>query len=229
MDNEMFWNNPQSYKPCKKKKYTIHVCIPPVGTVVINKLEQAGACNSVGRTFFTAKELQGNPQLQEKLKPLLSQGYAYITNAPAPCVLCGTLGEMWTIGIEKLAKGYVFGNNTPITKATLDSRMTNGILKWTAVTTVPDNSKAWACFVPRDKTGVITTSWGAKLMINGPGVTHGLGDFVIAADKGGKPDPYDRWVVNGGVFANTYNNTGWTNCLAKDVPVMDTKHCPSIY
>lgn len=230
MNNEMFWNNPQSYKPCKKKRYTMYVCMPPLWTVVINKLEYADVCNSLGRTFFTDAEVRDNPQLQKKVQSLVNyQHVAQATTYNKPFVLCGTLGEMRIIGFEELAKNYVYADNTPITETSLDAKAPKGLLKWTAITPVPDNSVAWACFVPENKRGFITTKRGTKLMINRPGISHGLGDFVIAADRGGKPDPHDRWVVNGGVFANTYNNTGWTDCLAKDVPVMDTKHCPPIY
>lgn len=34
-------NNPQNYKPTRKKLYTIWACLPPVGTKVYNNLEKA--------------------------------------------------------------------------------------------------------------------------------------------------------------------------------------------
>ena len=36
------------------------------------------------------------------------------------------------------------------------------------------------------------------------GIPHGEGDFIVSANKGGQPNPDDRWVVNGLVFINTY-------------------------
>lgn len=36
-------------------------------------------------------------------------------------------------------------------------------------------------------------------------------DYILVS---GKPNLADRYVVNGNVFANTYNNQGWTDCLS---------------
>lgn len=56
------WNNPQNYKPCKKKQYEIWVCKPPKNTVVINKLEQADAVQYAGgHTFFTSRQVKADP------------------------------------------------------------------------------------------------------------------------------------------------------------------------
>ena len=33
-------NDPSQYKSCMKKVYDIHVCMPPAGTIVINRLKQ---------------------------------------------------------------------------------------------------------------------------------------------------------------------------------------------
>lgn len=34
------FNSPTNYKNCSKKQYEIYVCMPPKGTIVLNKLEQ---------------------------------------------------------------------------------------------------------------------------------------------------------------------------------------------
>lgn len=68
-------------------------------------------------------------------------------------------------------------------------------MDWVEVQSKPDTSSVWACFVPAAKTGKIR------------------GDFIIANDKDGRPDMDDRWVVNGGIFASTYDNTGWEEFL----------------
>lgn len=50
----------------------------------------------------------------------------------------------------------------------------------------------------------VSTSWGEVLTANREGVPHGDGDFIVFANKDGKPNPDDSWVVNGMVFNNTY-------------------------
>lgn len=211
------WDNPAYYKKCSKKQYEIWVCQPPVGTVLINKLEQADAVQYAGgRTFFTADSIKSNPKVAADVQQLLQAGKAYLVKDDQTFVLCGTQGEMWCISAQKLAQKYVWASDgSQINAATFAKRQTQGtkVLPWTRVRTVPDNSTAFACFVPANMQGQIQTSW-AILNINGAGVGHGKGDFVIAADVGGQPDLNSRYVVNGLVFGDTYDNRGWADCLA---------------
>ena len=157
-----------------------------------------------------------NPQKFAFIKQCIASGKVYVVNPNTPFVLAGTLGELWCIDANKLASRYTLirdGQPLRITPQTLGERSHGGLLDWTLVRTVPDKSQAWACFVPLRQKGQIQTSWGAVLNINGVGVSHGKGDFVIAADAGGRPDISHSYVVNGNVFATTYNNQGWSDCL----------------
>lgn len=221
---ENFWDNPQNYKLCKKKQYEIWVCKPPQGTVVINTLEQADAVKFAGgRTFFTAREISSNPKIAAGVQQLLQAGKAYLVKDDQTFVLCGTQGEMWCINAQKLAQKYIWASDgstingqTFKERANMQSNSVKGtvtLLDWTKVRTVPDNSTAFACFVPANVQGQIQTSW-AILNINGAGVPHGKGDFIIACNAGGQPNLNDRYVVNGAVFGDTYDNRGWTECLA---------------
>lgn len=66
------WDNPQNYKPCKKKQYEIWVCKPPKNTVVINKLEQADAVQYAGgHTFFTSRQKKADPKIAAGVQQLL--------------------------------------------------------------------------------------------------------------------------------------------------------------
>ena len=210
------WDNPANYKKCVKKQYEIWVCQPPQGTVVINKLEQADSVSACrGRTVFAPFEIERNPQIKALCEQLVTSGKAYIVNNPQTFVLSGTRGELWCIKGDKLAKKYVWASdNAPINAQTLKSRLGDAkYLGWQKVRTIPDNSAAYACFVPAKIQGQIQTSW-AILNINGRGVPHGKGDFVISQPGAdGKPSA-DRYVVNGAVFADTYDNRGWVDCLA---------------
>lgn len=226
------WDNPQNYKPCKKKQYEIWVCKPPQGTVIINKLEQADSVIAAGgRTYFTAREISTNPKIAAGVQQLLQAGKAYLVKDDQTFVLCGTESEMWCISGAKLAKKYVWASDgSPINDKTLKERAyirsnpikgTTTLLDWTKVRTVPDNSTAFACFVPFEMKGQIQTSW-AILNINGAHAFHGKGDFVIAANVNGQPDLSSRYVVNGNVFRDTYDNRGWRDCL--DITPMHEIH-----
>lgn len=224
------WDDPKNYKKCSKKQYDIHLCKPPVNTVVINVLEQADVVAALGgKTYFTVEEITtmkaNNDNRFNFLQQALQAGRAYLVSANTPYVLAGSQGELWCIAEKALIKKYNFvtGQDTePINQQTLQRRMKTDCLDWTVVRTIPDNSQAWACFVNQSLRGQIATPWGAVLNINGAGVPHGKGDFVIAEDAGGKPNLADRYVVNGNVFANTYNNQGWTDYLSTQTINKDT-------
>lgn len=223
------WNNPISYKNCSKKFYDIYVCMPPKNTVLINKLEQADVVKQLGgRTYFTdtatERLKQSNPQMISTLQQLVSQGRAYAVTTATPFVLCGTVGEMWTIDADKLAQTYTFLQNNqpcPINQQSLNQRMRkDGLLDWTLVrvSQAATQRQNMACFIPLAQKGQIRTSRGAVLNINVVGVSHGKGDFVVCSRlPNGMPNLANRWVVNGEIFANTYNNQGWTDCLRHSV------------
>lgn len=188
------YDDAKNYRKCHKKLYDIYACIPPKGTIVINKLEQADVVKQFrGKTYFTVKELDEMRKKGDNTYNVLVQlcqgGMAYATNENTPVVLAGTLGEMWCVNMQKLASAYMFLNNgqpVRITEQSLSHAMSDkNIMDWKPIRTVPDNSQAWACFVPSSQKGQLATSWGAILNINGIGVQHGKGDFVIAADGGG--------------------------------------------
>lgn len=223
MQNQKPWMDISSYKKCRKKQYDIHVCMPPKGTIVVNKFEQAKAYASLaGKTgkfpgWCNKETYEKNPQLKQYLAGLVQSGQAYLVSDKVPFVLCGTQNEYWCIDPQKLAAKYSFlENNQPvaINQQSLDKRLKQGVLDWTAVRVKPDGSEAFACFVPYKTKGQVQTAWGAVLNINDPSShCHGKGDFVIAQNVCGKPNLGDIYVVAGDIFATTYNNQGWTNCL----------------
>ena len=218
------WDSIANYKKCRKKFYEIHVCMPPKNTIVINKLEQYDTYVALGKKdHFTADEIAkmkiSNPQMLSTLQNLVSQGKAYAVTQNTPFVLAGTIGEMWCISPDKLAQTYMFlqgGQPVAINQQSLQSRMKNGLMDWTLIRTSQQAQQGvnMACFVPTAKKGQIKTSWGSLLNINGAGVPHGKGDFVLCDMlPNGQPNLANRWVVNGEVFANTYDNHGWSDCL----------------
>ena len=120
------------------------------------------------------------------------------TSDDVKCIkLIGTVGEEWPVTIEKLAKTYTFIDGTAITPENIP----DGVFE---IATIVDET-ADTIFADQvvDERKVIT-AWGEILTANRAGIPHGNGDFIVYANRKGKPDPDDCWVVNGIVFANTY-------------------------
>lgn len=121
----------------------------------------------------------------------------YTTNE-AKCVkIIGTVGEEWPVTLEKLAKTYTLADGTPITQENIPAGV------FDIVTIVDDSAETIFAEQTIEQTKV-STSWGEVLTANREGVPHGNGDFIVFANKDGKPNPDDSWVVNGMVFNNTY-------------------------
>ncbi len=121
----------------------------------------------------------------------------YTTNE-AKCVrLIGTVGEEWPVTLEKLAKTYTLADGTHITQENIPAGV------FDIVTIVDDSAETIFAEQTIEQTKV-STSWGEVLTANREGVPHGDGDFIVFANKDGKPNPDDSWVVNGMVFNNTY-------------------------
>jgi len=210
----------KNFRPCRKKQYEIWVCKPPVGTVVINKLEQSQAVKSLnGKDYFTLDELQ---RLQSQNQMLYTQIAQAVQNGMAYCVkegdlvLSGTRGELSVASIQQVQSMYACFHNGAWSKnwqAAVADKLRNGCFDWVkAQSSQAMAGQAMACFVPVSQKGQIQTGRTVS-SFNSPGVDHGLGDFIVCNSVGGKPNLSDCRVVNGAVFADTYNNQGWSQCI----------------
>ena len=210
------WLDADNYKECQKIYYSVYACKPPKGAVVINKFEQVSAVRELGgQTFFT--------ETDAILNSLIAEGRANITDECTPYIIMGTAGELWTVSEDTLMTRYTLEDGSPLMPSTLS------IPSWVKVKTSPKSVKLWACFVPKDVTGTVTTTWGARLTINDPSVPHGKGDFVIAVDKDGSPDVTDIYVVNGLIFASTYDTKGWEDCISTERLASDSYVLPNLW
>ena len=132
-------------------------------------------------------------------------------------VLCGTVGEMWVIDLNKFASTYVMPDGRAITKEALQSmvRHIDGMecIEWFKVKTMSMNQPLnFAIHVPLSvKNLPVNTSWGDVLYANRTGVRHGKGDFLVCASQNGMPCLSDVWVVNGEVFPTTYRLNSFPN------------------
>ena len=233
-------NNPATYKPARKKQYDIHMGLPALEAVFCNKFEQPqvatrypfqpGRCLLTGRDVYHlqkyARKRDNAAEQYARLKQWASQGLLYTASSKTKdrVILAGTQGELWTIKLNKLAQTYDIVNSdnsvSPITPQSLSAKMVNGEMDWTRIRTKKDASVVMACFVPVGYQMQITTSWGAVLTVNANGVPHGKGDFIMASrNPDGTPNMNDRWVVNGLIFRDTYDNRGWSDYL--EAPAAD--------
>ena len=96
-----------------------------------------------------------------------------------------------------MAKTYTLKDGTPITPDNIPEG------EFEIATIVNETAETIFAEQVTEKVKV-ATSWGEVLTANRDGVPHGEGDFIVSANKGGQPNPADRWVVNGKVFNNTY-------------------------
>lgn len=121
----------------------------------------------------------------------------YTTNDDKCIKLIGTVGEEWPVTIEKLIKTYTLIDGTTITA----NNIPEGVFE--IITIVDENAETIFAEQVTEQIQV-ATSWGEILTANREGIPHGKGDFIVNANKEGNPDSNDRWVVNGMVFINTY-------------------------
>lgn len=116
-------------------------------------------------------------------------------------VLKGTVGEQWVTKLSKVLETYTKANGTALKAEDFTGSKDTFIdLKTKAQ---PDTN--FACFVPKDVRLTVNTAWGDVLHVNDPVSEHGYGDYLVCPNKDGKPDFSDVWVVNGAIFANTYD------------------------
>lgn len=207
-------SNPSNYVPCTKKNYTVHICKPVLGTMIINKIEQPKLVAQLGSAYLPASTVlrlqsTGNP-LYKTVVGLCSTGRARLTTERTPIVLAGTRGELSVVSVEYIRRMFNWNANL----AALNT--------WHRVEYTLNESFA-ACFVPVGIAGQVATSYGVTLDINIPGVSHGCGDFVVCSvNRAGQRNLNDRRVINGVIFGDTFNNTGFTANLCD----VDTKMMP---
>ncbi|MBU5436225.1 alpha/beta fold hydrolase [Pseudoflavonifractor sp. MSJ-37] len=118
-------------------------------------------------------------------------------------VLKGTSGEQWVSKLEKVLSTYTKPDGSALTAADFTGKKD---------TFVPIKTKAapdtnFACFVPAAIRLTVDTAWGDTLHVNDPVSRHGDGDYLVCANKDGKPDFSDVWVVNGVTFGSTYDTS----------------------
>lgn len=116
-------------------------------------------------------------------------------------VLRGTVGEQWVTKLSKVLETYTKSDGTALRAE--DFTASKDTFLDLRTKAEPDTN--FACFVPADVRLTVNTAWGDVLHVNDPSAEHGYGDYLVCPNKDGKPDFSDVWVVNGAIFANTYD------------------------
>lgn len=199
-------NDISNYKACYKKDYSVYACIPESDTIIINRFNNPELYVRLGKKdFFTAEQVHKHNLLQ-KYSEYIQNGQLQVVKDSCIC-LYGTVGELQLISIREFVNTYTFENNQQITSQNIDRLGDN----WCVVTPIKPMLDIMysACFVPK-----IQIEHLGRMTVNDSYVNHGKGDFIVCDSINGKPNMNTRRVVNGLIFANTYNNQGWTNCIS---------------
>lgn len=117
----------------------------------------------------------------------------YVTTDEKCIVLTGTVNEQWVVTEDKLRKTYLMEDGSEI------ASVPEGAF---SIMPKPSGETVFAERVTEQIS--VMTSWGEELKANRDGVPHGDGDYIVYSVKDDKPDPEDRWVVNGEIFPRTY-------------------------
>lgn len=172
------WDIPDNYKQTRKKRYEITACMPPEGTKVFNRLEQAH--------YVT------NNEKQFVLTGTVGEHWVIDVNK-----LCSTYCLPDGRQLSKDVLSHMI-------KPLIHNGVKVPVISKFKVVTLP-SSNVYAIHIPVQFVFQIPTSWGDMLTVNAPGIPHGKGDYLVCADGGGMPNLADRWVVNGEVFPTTYD------------------------
>lgn len=207
------WEIEKNYRRCFAKSYKVHVCRPPRGVVIYNKLEHPELLSQLeGQSCITLK-LQEKPILAELALTLVKEHKAYCMNGDN-FVILGTQGEMYPISKTSLFKLFCRHNGMKITASYLSSKYDDeSYIDWFEAYSVIPDTKTYACHLPVSKQGIFMEG-STKLYYNADGVKHGRGDFIISemTDEGnfiGK-----KRLVNGLVFADTFVTRNWQECVS---------------
>lgn len=172
------WDIPENYRRTRKKKYEITACMPPEGTPVFNRLEQAHYVTSNEKQFV--------------LTGTVGEHWVIDVNK-----LCKTY---------ELPNGRPLSKDilSHMVKPHIQNGIKVPVIPKFQIVALP-SSIVYAMHIPKHIIFQIPTSWGDILTVNAPGISHGNGDYLVCADGGGIANISDRWVVNGEVFPTTYD------------------------
>lgn len=235
-----FWTKPESYKPCRKKFYDCYVCKPPVGTVVIDEEhhpEFAGKQVFANhKNWLSADEMKAmqNTTAYQAVAGVAKSGVARMIN-DNDFVICGVNGRLGVVTANQLCSEYTFvqdGQPVRIDSQSFAKRSNkDGTMDWQLIRVSAQmlQQKYAACFVPSNIKTQLTLSSG-PVKLNGVKSNQSRGDFIVCPASGnGQPMLNQAFVVTGDIFALTYNNQGWTDCIVPNMTSLTIESCPKLF
>ena len=171
----------------RKTAYTIYMCIPPVGTKIVNKLD--------GKEYITGRN---------------------------DVVLSGTREEMWVERITVITRDYTFADKALITPQKLESLKRIGYLPWTRI--MPKASKLGSDFAFHVPSKYKNITLPNGMVVNKNGVSHGVGDFLLAENNHNVANLEKMWLVNGEVFVDTYDMRAFSGLVIDAKQVVDAPY-----
>lgn len=222
-----------NFKECVPKIYEGWVCAPPVGTIVLNKIRYPGVLsrNRI-KDYYTPKELaEMQKRSMKKYTDIVQRvklGF-YEEVTVDKLVVMGVMQELRTISVTEFAENWEVSEGSAVQTLIAERKAGQEVIfDWYRAKHVPfeqDKHRYLASFCNISAVGVtntatLTANGGNRpaITVNERGVDHGKGDFLIVDTTKIQEGRHFLTtaltdVVNGNVFALTYNNTGWSKCL----------------
>lgn len=160
------------------------------------------------------------PPVGTKIHNVLEQ-MDYVTGKN-DVVLSGTREELWVDKLSNVMKTYNFVDKGIITVPKITQMKRLNCLPWTRIE--PKASKMgadFALFVPKQHKNIVLPN---GYVVNCANVSHGIGDFLVAANVGGTPDIDNIRVVNGEIFVDTYDMRTFTGLVVNAKQVIDAPY-----
>lgn len=128
-----------------------------------------------------------------------------VTKEEEPIVIIGPVREEYTVPVDKFLKTYTLPDGSSLSEEWLrEHGYWNTNERINLVCSPKSDQYVFALPVDVECSFILITAWNNKLAVNSPKSEHEDGDRVIFAEKEGKPNKDDMWVVNGKVFKKTY-------------------------
>lgn len=217
-------NDISLYKKCQRKQYDVWMCKPPLGTVVINRLEQYDLLVYLReyvsllreRDFLTSIELREIKESNKSIYSFIVKN-CYVTNKVDSIVIYGVAGELRVTDYKFICDNYKVKNKNGkyigiagFMRKEFISYNDEKVLPWHKIRFMTDKSvDERALFIPKEHNGTVLTNTGYPAKYNQRGIDHGKGDFIVCSSS----DLSNRYIVNGLVFSGTFSNKGWSDSI----------------
>ena len=219
----MDFNNLSSYRLCSRKAFSSYICMPELGTYIINKVKDYDIYKLFQFEYLSPEMYaRMNTTWRTKFDSLVSIGRVQRVTMTKRFVKAGVLGELDAVSLDSLQDGYIFATGEAISLSTIARRSGKSSMSWQKIIASPTDYQEYACFVPLDYKFLFSTVDS----VNTFDIPHGLGDFIVYTLVNNQF--CNGRVVNGRVFALQYNNVNWRGKVETDLKEVTINELPNI-